>query len=283
MKRHRNNRKMWITIAIVVCVVFVVGIGAVSFLSNRTPDKTQSADLKDKGQGGSTSSKNDTVSKDDADSSNSGKGDSANSDSDTNADSGNGNDSGNGSNTGSTNGNQNSQNTDNGTQSNAQGSTASTYDASAPADSTAIHRYDYILSDCTWQEAFQDCINKGGYLVRINTPEEYEYIRKEISKKKMTDVFFRIGGRRDPQSRDYYWVNQNNKLFGDKLNAASSWCSDEWMKNEPSFQDGNVQELYMDLFFSDEENRFVWNDVPDNMLQTDPAYSGKLGYICEYE
>lgn len=263
MKRSRNSWKMWIVIVIVFCVVFAIGIGTGVIISNKKSGKTLSADTKDTGQSGS-SIKHDTVQQGDKNPSNTGNGDGTNTDS----------------NTDKTNNNQNSQNTGNGTQGNA---AASTYDASAPADSTAIHRYEYIKSDCTWQEAFQNCINKGGYLVRINTEKEYEYIRKEITKQNMTDIYFRIGGRRDSQSKDYYWVNQDNKLFGDKLNSDSSWCSDAWMTNEPSFQDGNLQELYMDLFFSDKENRFVWNDVPNDMLQADPSYAGKLGYICEYE
>lgn len=159
----------------------------------------------------------------------------------------------------------------------------STYDSSASADDTEIHRYEYIKSDCTWTEAFQECINRGGYLARINSSEEYEYIRKEISKSGMTNVFFRIGGRRDSNSKDYYWVNQDNRLFGEKLNSDDSWCADEWKNGEPSFKDGSLEELYMDLFFYDGEKRFVWNDVPDDMLAAEPAYSGNLGYICEYE
>lgn len=159
----------------------------------------------------------------------------------------------------------------------------STYDASAPADDTEIHKYEYIKSDCTWTEAFQDCISRGGYLARINSSEEYEYIRKEISKAGMTNIFFRIGGRRDGDSKDYYWVNEENRLFGEKLNSEDSWCSEEWKNGEPSFTDGGLQELYMDVFFYDGEKRFVWNDVPDDMLAAEPAYSGSLGYICEYE
>lgn len=165
----------------------------------------------------------------------------------------------------------------------AANSSESTYDASIPGDDTGIHRYEYILSDGTWQEAFQDCIDRGGYLVRISSSSEYEYIRKEISKQKMTNIFFRIGGRRDSNSSDYYWVNEDNKLFGEKLNSSDSWCLDEWKKGEPSYKDGSLEELYMDVFFFDGEKRFVWNDIPDNMLAAEPAYSGKLGYICEYE
>ena len=78
-------------------------------------------------------------------------------------------------------------------------------------------------------------------------------------------------------------MNENNKLFGEKLNSADSWCSDEWKNGEPSFQDGSLAEQYMDLFFYDGEKRFVWNDVPDDMLAAESAYSGFLGYICEYE
>lgn len=272
MRNSRNsNRKMWIIIVIAFCIVLAAGIGIGIVFSDMKSGKTQNADIKDKGQGHSSSAKNDTVQKDDK---TSGTDKDNNNNGNTDKNSGNNN----GSNSGSTNSNQN-----NGTQSNSQGDTGSTYDASAPADSTAIHRYEYILSDCTWQEAFQDCIKRGGYLVRINTPEEYDYIRKGITKQNMVDINFRIGGRRDARSKDYYWVNQNNKLFGDKLNADSSWCSDEWMKNEPSFQDGNLKELYMDLFFSNAEKRFVWNDVPNDMLQADPSYAGKLGYICEYD
>ncbi len=158
----------------------------------------------------------------------------------------------------------------------------STYDATIPVDDTAIHRYEYIISDDTWQQAYQDCINRGGYLVRINSLSEYEYIRKEISKESMTNIFFHIGGRRDSSSQDYYWVNEQNKLFGQKLNADDSWCIDEWKKGEPSYKDGNMEELYMNLFFFDGEKRFVWNDIPNDMLAAEPAYSGNLGYICEY-
>lgn len=285
MRRPRHNgKKIFIIVAIIV--VIAAGIGAATALadykahkSNTDASKSAANDNKGNTQtGGKTdpqSSKNNSQNSNSQNNSNNGS-QSSNSQNDSN----------NGSQGSNSQNNSNSQsNTQSPSQSGGDGagSSAGTYDPSIGEDSTDIHRYEFFISDCTWKEAFQDCINRGGYLVRINSPEEYDYIRKQISKKGMTNIFFRIGGRRDSGSKDYYWVNAGNKLFGKKLNAADSWCADEWQKGEPSFKDGNLEEKYMDLFFFDGEKRFVWNDVPDNMLAADPDYSGRLGYICEYE
>lgn len=274
MKKPRNNRNLKIVIIVIICLTFIVGIGAGigagTYISNKKAQKMEVTKLKDTALNDSSQVKGDGAEKEDDKKPEADKPETNDSEDDK--------DSGSGDN--SQDSSQNKDNADNSSQSQNQGST---YDASVPADDTGIHRYEYIISDCTWQEAFQDCLNRGGYLVRINSSKEYETIRKEISRQKMTDIYFKLGGRRDNQSQDYYWVNQDNKLFGEKLNSDGSWCSDEWMGGEPSFQDGNLEEKYMDLFFYDGEKRFVWNDVPDDMLAAEPAYSGKLGYICEYE
>lgn len=274
MKGSRKNGKKWIVIVLSVCLVFVIGIGAGILISGKTAKGTGNTSSKDVAQNGNDTIKDDVVDKekDDKESDDASKDEKKeqtnsrddaeikNQDNQTNT----------------------SQNPDNNGQPDSSDNTG-TYDASIPADDTAVHRYEYILDDCTWQEAFENCINKGGYLVRINSSQEYQAIRKEISSRKMTDIYFRLGGRRDSQSQDYYWVNEDNKLFGEKLNSDSSWCSAEWMQGEPSYKDGSLEERYMDLFFFDGEKRFVWNDVPDDMLAAEPAYSGKVGYICEYE
>lgn len=146
-----------------------------------------------------------------------------------------------------------------------------------------VHRYEYVVKDCTWREAFQEAKNSGGYLVRINSRAEYDAILSEINSKGLTNIHFRIGGRRDADSRDYYWVDENNQLYGEKINDPSYWCSSEWMTGEPSFQDGSTQEDCLDICYLKSEGKWYFNDVPDDILATVSYYSGRLGYIIEYE
>ena len=55
------------------------------------------------------------------------------------------------------------------------------------------------------------------------------------------------------------------------------------MLGEPSYEDGDIQENCLDFYYYDEENRWVWNDAPNDILEVAPYYAGTIGYIVEYE
>ena len=146
-----------------------------------------------------------------------------------------------------------------------------------------VHIYEYYIDNCSWEEAYQKCRAQDGYLVRIESAEEFETICKEIRAKGMQDYMFFIGGRRDPGSSSYYWIDENNVTTGEPINDVNSPLNGYWMANEPSFTDGAIEETCMEMNFYSGENRWVINDVPNELTDVVPEFTGKIGYICEYE
>ena len=140
-------------------------------------------------------------------------------------------------------------------------------------------RYQLIQADVTWEEAFSDCISRGGALAQINSEEEFQKITAMIEEQDMQNVHFYLGGRRNTDSREYYWADAANRLEGELLNPeGASWAAAHWMENEPSFTSEGDMELYMNLIYY--KGSWVLNDVPLDITQ---YYPGKTGYICRFD
>lgn len=155
-------------------------------------------------------------------------------------------------------------------------------------DDTAIHEYRIVISDVSWSQAKAECENAGGYLARINSAEEYQYITNMLTSGGYTKNHFYLGGRRDGNGREYFWVNKDNQFIGDVINASDSWSSGCWFSSEPSFVDtgsganGQIEENVMNLFYVN--GAWYLNDSSDDLAGNYPSLMrGKVGYIIEME
>ncbi|MCR4746282.1 MAG: zinc-ribbon domain-containing protein [Lachnospiraceae bacterium] len=151
-------------------------------------------------------------------------------------------------------------------------------------DDKGIHEYELIIDDLSWTEAYQECINKGGYLVRLNSDEETEYVLKQISKEGYDNVYFYIGASRNEDSKDYYWVNSDAKHFGEALNKSLDYES-YWLYGEPSYKDTDLgtEECFLDMLNHPDEGKWYFNDISDDGLYSFMKGKKRIGYICEYE
>ncbi len=150
-------------------------------------------------------------------------------------------------------------------------------------DNQKINIYELVTGDVTWEEAYRTCMEKGGHLVHINTEEEYSYICDQIVNEGKDKFIFWIGMARVDGQYNYGWVNDNGSIY-----QPDPELDKYWLAGEPSGKGENangeiVEENCVDIFYHNSSGRFVFNDVPNDIKAAVPAYSGKIGYICEYE
>ncbi len=146
-----------------------------------------------------------------------------------------------------------------------------------------IHRYEFYVEDCSWSEAFAKAQEKGGYLVHINSQEEYDAILSQIEELEYGKIQFYLGSCRDEGEHAYYWRDAQNRAYGERIDGAEYWCAAQWLDGEPSFAYEETQEDCINMYYNSSEGRWVWNDIPNDLLGTAPGYSGIVGYIVEYE
>ena len=162
---------------------------------------------------------------------------------------------------------------------------ATAADADVPGndlkDAEGIHTYKIVIDDVTWEEALRGAAGfEGGYLVHINSKEEFDYIIDFIDKSGYSDKIFWIGARRDDNPAIYKWADQKNGLVGGSLNA-----SQFWLDGEPTFYDNDTStfETCVEMFYSKKNQKWVFNDVQNDVLMLLPSYTGKMGYIVEID
>ncbi|MCR5508802.1 MAG: zinc-ribbon domain-containing protein [Lachnospiraceae bacterium] len=155
---------------------------------------------------------------------------------------------------------------------------------SPEAADTSLHTYEVFTQDVTWTMAYQNCLNMGGHLVRIDSEQENDMIIGLLNEKGIDGVVF-IGGKRTEDEYFYRWVDDDGTQFDYTLSGGK--FQKFWLKGEPSYSDtvdGDVrQEMYMSMLKPKGSDAWVWNDVCDDVLALSPKYyKGRISYICEW-
>ena len=156
-------------------------------------------------------------------------------------------------------------------------------------DNTGIHRYEVYISDVTWEQAWQDAINRGGYLARINTREEMDAVINLLNSQGRSSIHFYLGGQCDRTTRQYHWMNTSGLFFDENISDPQSWYGSYWYPGEPSFVDSELQragttveEYWMNLMCVG--GTWYFNDATNDLAGKYPDWlRGKVGYIVEYE
>ncbi len=148
-----------------------------------------------------------------------------------------------------------------------------------------IHSYEVYTENITWEEARERCKNMGGYLVRIDTPEENEIVSNLLISKGVEGVAY-IGGTRTPDDFEYHWIDNDGKLSDYDISYAE--YQKFWLEDEPSYSDEvdgkTIEEYYVAMVYLESEGKWFWNDVNNDVLSlSTKKYSGKISFICEKE
>lgn len=156
-------------------------------------------------------------------------------------------------------------------------------------DSKEIHKYELCKTDESGWSASYDAMQRGGYLCRINSKEEYDHIVKQIYDEGMEKYVFYLGGGSVYQEPGHYrwkvYLSDFNYRYEASILNEDPELKDLWMAGEPSFKGTDlngdeVEENQICFMFYGKENRFVLNDTPDDIT---PYYGNRVAYIIEYE
>ena len=142
------------------------------------------------------------------------------------------------------------------------------------------HSYEYVRGMYSWAQAQKIAEEKGGYLVRFDSLREFNYIATQLSKNEYQNTVFVIGARRAESSKDYYFVDFNDKPVGGKIND-SSWFSSCWAAGEPTYEWDGVQEWILAMAYDSSHSTWKINDIVDNLSY--PSDPNCHGFIIEYD
>ena len=141
--------------------------------------------------------------------------------------------------------------------------------------------YEIIVQDCTWSEAQAICESKGGHLATPQGEVGWWGIQDLIREDDSGAFAYYVGGTYSEANGGYIWSADNSNLpVGDYF----------WRAGEPSLsgktEDGRTVDENRMCVLATSNNGYKTMemiDVPDDILDAAPSYSGKVAFICEYD
>lgn len=163
--------------------------------------------------------------------------------------------------------------------------------------------YQVYWEDVNWSEAEERCESKEhngvrGHLATITSQDEFDEVTDVL------DTFIRKQKDKNAQKLNYVWLggwikNEDAKSYYNNYQwiTGEEWVYDNWchtifkdsngtnvLIDEPSFYDGDILENRLILWqLKKEELGWTFSDQDGNILDSYPASSGKIAYICEFD
>ena len=131
--------------------------------------------------------------------------------------------------------------------------------------------YQVYKSDVTWEEANNYAQQMGGYLVCINSAEEFN----------------KVCSMAESYGVNVFWTGMKRATYDDWNSSywhdGTRMTYQNWMSGEPTYNDKDgTPENYLIAFKvnNSKAKGWVFNDVPNDITR---YYKGKIGYIVEFE
>ncbi len=153
---------------------------------------------------------------------------------------------------------------------------------------SAAHRYELAVEDLIWSQACRACEERGGYLATLTSREEFERVQAQNLAEEQTAVMFFVGACRGEKSGFSWLESGTEQEIYEMLSLYKALFRGFWLEGEPGYtgltEDGEeVREDCVAVIYRSSDGRCYLNDMPDDILSAFPSYTGKTGYICEYD
>ena len=136
--------------------------------------------------------------------------------------------------------------------------------------------YQLVLEEVSWDEAVEDCHERGGNLATVTTEAEWNQIKQQLGNS-INGLDLWLGGRADPEDnepnprkRRWIWV------------TGETWEYSRWRRLEPDGNFGVQDRLFINGSHSTEGADHKWNDHPNKAVDLAFSKYEIKGYIGEF-